>query len=45
VILTGTLTDEMPWLVLVTFVFLVCFYSGTLVMSIVYPLDKTVLGF
>ncbi len=28
------------WLILATFTFLVFFYSGTLVMSIIYPLDE-----
>jgi hypothetical protein len=33
------------WLILATFTFLICFYSGALVMSIVYSLDEAVLGF
>ena len=28
------------WLVLATLTFIVCFYAGTVVMSIVYPLDE-----
>ncbi len=33
------------WLFLATVTFLVFFYSGTLVMSIVYPLDEAPLSF
>ena len=28
------------WLLLVTLAFLVCFYVGTAVMSVMYPLDE-----
>ena len=43
--------DEQPtvrkclWIMLATCTFLICFYSGTVMMSIVYPLDEAVLGF
>jgi hypothetical protein len=33
------------WLMLATLTFIICFYSGTALMSILYPLDEALLGF
>lgn len=33
------------WLILAVFTFLVFFYSGTVLMSIMYPLDEALLAF
>jgi hypothetical protein len=38
-------TTKCLWLFLAMFTFLIFFYSGTLLMSIVYPLDEAMLGF
>ena len=43
--------DEQPvarkwvWLILAVLMFVVFFYSGTVVMSILYPLDEAILRF
>jgi hypothetical protein len=43
--------DEQPvlgkclWLLLATFMFLACFYAGTILMSVVYPLDAAPVAF
>jgi hypothetical protein len=34
------LATKCVWLVAATFVFLACFYAGTAVMCIMYPLDE-----
>jgi hypothetical protein len=40
-----SVSKKCVWLVLATFTFLICFYSGTIVMSILYPLDEALLMF
>ena len=40
-----SLTRKSAWLILAVFTFLVCFYSGTVLMSILYPLDEAMLAF
>ena len=33
------------WLLLATFMFVVCFYAGTILMSVLFPLDAAPLAF
>jgi hypothetical protein len=40
-----SITRKSAWLVLTVFTFLVFFYSGTVLMSIMYPLDEALLAF
>jgi hypothetical protein len=40
-----SLARKSAWLILAVFTFLVLFYSGTVLMSIVYPLDEAMLTF
>ena len=40
-----SLTRKSAWLFLTVFTFLFFFYSGTIVMSILYPLDEALLAF
>jgi hypothetical protein len=39
------LARKFAWVILALFTFLVFFYSGTVLMSIVYPLDEAPLWF
>lgn len=40
-----SLESKSAWLILAVFTFLVFFYSGTVLMSIMYPLDDALLAF
>jgi hypothetical protein len=40
-----SLTRKSAWLILTMFTFLFFFYSGTVLMSILYPLDEALLAF
>jgi hypothetical protein len=42
---SGDFRENVLWVILATLTFIVFFYSGTLIMSMVYPLDKAPIAF
>jgi hypothetical protein len=41
----GDIMKALPWIILAAIAFLISFYSATVMMDVIYPLDQALLSF